>query len=524
MFSFKKVIRLGILISIFSLHPLFGASSLFEEYNIKFQGKFDSYHVEDLDQDGLKDILLFLKRGDAEEPKERWLSVYLQKQDGFASEPLQSFQLSEDVILLDIGDVADDSKKELVYFARDGIFYLSFTATGFDLTPHKLFDTQSIFMLSDRQSMRVWNFVADVNGDGIDDVFVPLITKAEIYFRNPADGAGWTKNEIPLRMEPTIYAFYSQRYSVGNKTSARYATPYILFQDFNSDGRKDLFSVYEDSLVVFCQNTDGSFQKTCHHNIALNFGEIWHGAKIQRTHLGDKSERNFLMRIIDLNHDGLVDIVATHVSTEQSFINPETDVRVYFGRRDTSANNHNIYFNENPDQILQPNGTQMVLDIIDFNHDQKYDFIMPMVEVGLKNIIKMLLTKRAEVQAEVFLSGTDGLYPKEPDAQARLVVPFTFKGGPISPVYEIADFNGDGYYDILSSLEETKLILFFGDEKDIIHSSIDEKYNVVLPQDGEHVMAQDLNADGKSDVIITYSEDEAEFKNLENIIKVLFAK
>ncbi|MFQ5769472.1 MAG: hypothetical protein ACE5HX_02980, partial [bacterium] len=277
------------------------------------------------------------------------------------------------------------------------------------------------------------------------------------------------------------------------------------------------------SLVVFCQDENGYFSLKCHHKIDLNFGEIWSGAKIQRTRIGDKSERYFLKRILDLNADGIIDIISIKISTRKSFVNPYNEVRIHFGKKDTSNSVNSIYFNQTPDQIIKPGGTQLVLDILDLNRDNKYDLVIPIVKVGIKNIISMLLTKSIEIQAETFLMHENGLYSEKPDFKTNLVVRFSFRGGATSPVYEIADFNGDAYLDILSSIEEKMLIIFWGNKKNIIDSKVGAKYNVLLPQNGEMVKAMNLNSDNKCDIIITYNEDNATYHNLTKIIRVLIA-
>lgn len=495
-------------------------AELFRTYSLEFEGKINSYHVEDLNNDGLKDFIVFIHRREMQKLEDRWLSVYIQNRDGFQSQPNQTFKLPDQVILFDFGDVVGDFKKELVFFARGGVFYYSLSDTGFTLSPQQLFETDSIFKLSDKKTIRTWNFVSDLNGNYVEEVLVPKITKCDIYFRNPGSSS-WLINEIPLSAEAKVFAHYDKRFSVGNKADVVYSTPYILLEDFNSDGRKDLIGVYTDSLVVFCQEETGYYSQECFQKIALNFGDIWRGAKLQRTHLGDKSERRFLMRVVDLNDDGILDVVGTRISTRKSLINPKTEVLIHLGKIDSSNSSTSIYFEEEPDQIIRPGGTQVVLDILDLNHDKKLDLIIPVVKVGLTRIIKMLITRTVELEAEFYLMGTDDVYPVKPNKKAKMVVRFNFKGGAASPVYEIGDFNGDGNFDILSSQEEKRFIVFWGDKKNVINSTVGAKFNVLLPQDGELVKAMDLNADSKWDVIITYEEDDAHHKKLKNVVKVL---
>lgn len=497
-------------------------ADLFRAYDLHFAGKFYSYHVEDLNNDGMRDIIIFDKRGKDETKKERWLSIYFQNQQGFPSNPGQSFRLPDDVIVFDIGDVAGDHKKEFVYFAPGGVYYFVLADSGFVLKPIRLFNTESIFMIPDPSTILIWDFVSDLNGDYLDEVIVPRFKRCDIYFRRE-NGTTWVVNQIPLSMESHVFGYYSPRFSVGLKADALYSIPFLLFDDFNADGRKDLIGVYRDSLLVFCQEVSGFFSQRYLQKIPIDYGSIWRGAKIIRVNLGDQVERKYLMRIRDLNHDGILDIVSLRISTEKSIVKPETDLSIFFGKRDTTDSAGRIYFSQEPDQIIKPDGTMLVVDIWDFNHDGRLDLLLPVVKVGITRIIKMLLTKTAEVEASFYLMNAEGRYPEKPDFSAKMVVKFTLRGGASSPVYEIADFNADGNLDILSSLEEKRLVLFWGKEQGVVQSTISANYHVLLPQDGELVKAIDLNGDKKSDVIITYEENDASRKKLRNTLKVLLA-
>ena len=511
-----------LLILTLTLSSISSAEDWFQVYDLEFQGELTSYHVEDLNNDGLKDVVMFLIREGQDQTKQRCLSFYFQSDEGFSREPSQIFVVSNKIIVLDFGDVRGDMKKEMVYFESDGLYYFELQENGFALLPRKLFETESLFMLPAHRTLKNWDFVADLNDDGVDEIVVPGVTRTDIYFSNSTRN-GWLRNEVSLRAEVRVSSLHSQRYSVGSRAEATYSTPYLALEDFDSDGRKDLLGVYNDSLMVFCQNENGYFSGKCQHTIKLNFGEIWRGQKIQRTSIGDKSERTFLRRIKDLNGDGLLDVISVKVSTKRSILSPRSEVRIHFGKRDTSNSGASIFFPSTPDQVIQLGGTQLVFDILDLNHDNRFDFVIPVVTVGLRNIIRMLLTRTVEFQAETYLMREDGLYPDKPDLAPKMMVSFSYRGGTASPVYEIEDFNGDGYLDILSSLEERRLVVFWGKENRIFQSHVGKKYNILLPQNGEMVKAIDLNSDRKCDVIITYNEDNAMHPELKETLRVLIA-
>ena len=506
---------LSLLISVYDPCPNF--ASPFRIFDLRFKGQLMSWHAQDLNNDGLKDLCLLLKTTAL---PERWLAFFIQKDNGFRQVADQTFRLEDEVVMFDFGDVTQDGLNEFVFFTAEGISYYSLTDFSYDLSQTSLLQTTSIFMLADKNSIQMWDFVRDINNDQRDEILVPQVTKFDIYSYD-ATKSKWKKNTIPLSAEAKVRNYYSKRFSVGSKPSASYATPYILFEDFDADNRNDLLGIYQDSLVVFRQRDDGSFSSRRFQRFLLNYGTIWHGRKIIRTHLDDKDERNFLLRVIDLNDDGLLDIVSMTISTKESIINPQTAVQIYFGRERALLSRRYFYFNSEPDQIIKPGGTHLVVDLLDFNHDNKIDIILPVVRAGLTRIIKMLLTKSVEIEAEFYLLNNENRYPSQPDAKAHMTAKFSFTGGATSPVYEIADFNGDGFFDILTSYAEKTMRIYWGNNKDLIKSRIGVAFDIPLPQDGNLVRTVDLNEDNRMDVIITYDAKDVEKKNVQNILKVL---
>ena len=227
------------------------SKDLFQIYDLTFSEKLILYHVEDLNHDNLKDILVLLST-ESQPSAEKRFSVFFQTEQGFSGVPDQTFKLDEQIIVFDLGDVVGDFSKEFVFFTPQGLFYYPIRDNRFILKARKLFDTDSMFMLGNNHLSSNWNFVADLNGDHIDEILIPKITECNIYFRNLATEE-WLLQEIPLAAESKASGFYEPRFSVGNKASADYSTPYIFFEDFNSDGRRDLMAAYTGDRKTSCR-------------------------------------------------------------------------------------------------------------------------------------------------------------------------------------------------------------------------------------------------------------------------------
>jgi len=497
------------------------SEKMFREFTLPYAGELLAVQAVDVNADGRRDLVLLTRDKDAATGRARRLAVFVQRPGGFAETPDQTLPVPAAMLLADFGDVAPAPGRELLFYSRDGVYFYARSDTGFVLQPQRLFEAPSMFLLPDHTTLRFWDFARDVNGDGRDEVLVPQFDRL-LLFRHKA--GGWQRTELPIWPETRTFGYFSQRFSVGHKADVLYSTPYLLFEDASRDGRRDLLAVYRDSLLVIPQTPDGDFAAPALQRIALNFGDIWRGGKIMRTHLDDKSERQFLMRLTDVNGDSVIDVVDVKTSTKQSLLNPHGEIHVHFGRRLRNGNGAGLYFKKMPDVVLQPSGTPMVLDVLDLNHDRKLDMVIPAVKINLKSLVQMLFTKSVTFEAQVYLLDAAERYPKKPNLGRKMTIRFSFRGGAASPVYEIADFTGDGLADIMSSVEERQLLLFRGDGKKVFEAAPGRKYTVPLPQDGDRVHAADLNGDSKSDLIIRYADDDLEHKRLPRAVRILLSR
>jgi hypothetical protein len=489
--------------------------------DIEPKAGFISYHIEDLNNDGYKDIILMIV-SDSSATTKHQLDFYLQTADGIPDRPDLEIVLSMDVVLFDFGDVSGDNTSELVYITPDGVFFQMLDFPGSSLSEDALSDIPSIFMLPNQSTPACWDFVRDLNGDGIVEILIPSLTETTILYRHPFT-EDWQRTDLPIPAMAEFQVANHGRYSVGMHSKGLYSMPFLQVADYNEDGLQDLLAVYPDHLRVLCQDKSGKFSAGSLEQIPLKHGKLWDGSKIQRNRLGEESLRNHLMKVVDLDSDGMLDLVAIRLSTQKSILNPESDVRIFRGKRNDNGSQTLVRFSDQPDQILRTKGTQLVLDIQDINHDGKYDLLIPAVEIGFKNFVTMLLSRSIEVGVEVYLMAANGTYPDKPSQLVSMNMKFHYRGGAMSPVYELADFNGDGLTDILTSQEEKRLLCFYGDPENVFDSSVSEKFNIILPQDGEKVMALEMNGDTKSDLIINYDEPNPYLHDLGGKIRFLLS-
>jgi hypothetical protein len=497
-------------------------------------GRVGHYVAEDLDGDGLADLVVFHTKEEAGSGR-RWLSVFRQTAHGFSS--VAAFRVDPRAVVFDVGDALPAPGQEIAFLARDGLYAYVLEknlSPPLPLSPalplregheaggegSKLLDVPSIFQVPDPSSLAHFDFLLDLNGDGVQEALVPQFDRCLIYARGPDNGLRQA-GAVEMGLAPSVRGLPAGRGAVGFGVRAGLSTPRLLTLDFNEDRRADLVAVYPDSLCAFFQKADGAFGGPPDQVADLRFDRIAAGpATVREGSDDDDRERTTVTKVADLDGDGRVDLVALKFSTQNGIFSAETQVQVYFGRKTGDRN----LFPGSPDQVLKGSGVQVLTDVGDFDGDGRMDIFVPNIKLGLTQIIQMLLSRTFDVDVYLYFMGKDGRYPASPSYRRSVPVQADFKGHNTQPVYEIEDLNGDGRLDILTSADVTELEGFYGDPARIFGKKPDFRFRVKLPRNGERVRALRLNADGRADAVITYErQDEEEGEGLRGLVRVLLS-
>jgi hypothetical protein len=500
----------------------------FRVYDLKVDGQVRQYLTEDLDGDGLADLVVFHTKG---EGAERWLSVFYQTAAGFPPGPQRAFRVPPRAVVFDVGDLLPAPGQEIAFLARDGLYAyvlgdapslpLGERGSGGEGSPQKVLDVPSLFQVPSPAALAPFDFIRDLDGDGVPEVLIPQLDQGLICAK-AADGHLRLVGAIAMGPVPSVRGLPAAQEAVGFGVRTGLATPRFLTLDFNADRRNDLIALYPDSLCAFFQKSDRSFGGPPDRVIDLRFDRIATGSETLREPPGedDDRERTTVAKVADLDGDGRVDLVVQKFSAKGGIFSAETQVQVYYGRRTGGRD----LFSGTPDQTLKENGVQIAAYVVDLDGDGRLDMIVPAVKLGLTQFIQMLLSKTFDVEVSLYFMGKDGRYPASPTHRRSISVQVDFKGHDSQPVYEVEDLNGDGRPDILTSADTTELEGFYGDPARTFGKRPDLRFRVKLPRNGERARAMRLNADGRADVVITYErQDEEEGENLRGIVRVLLS-
>ncbi|MBO8132195.1 MAG: VCBS repeat-containing protein [Candidatus Marinimicrobia bacterium] len=476
--------------------------SYFEVYKFRINGCIKDYVIEDINGDGLKDIMVFYQRLDLH--RNFCAAIYYQSSDGFKSRPDQNVRIDSSVIILDLANIDPSPALEIVAIEPEGVFCYTRHKDVFVDVPELLIKEESVFRVPGPRKL-LWDFSEDFDNDGIDEMVIPGFGGLKIYKK------GVTRDDYRLNsllhVCPDVILEESQE--VAKSISPIYRIPKMLFMDYNNDGKRDILVIERYGLKIFFQKGVPMFTDENSAQLRLGFGYCNTSAISVGTR-GDSKEKIGIGHIVDLNNDGFVDLVVNKLQNRGSMFNPKKQFQIYLGRRDEEHPLNGSVFEKVPDQIITSMGFQIASQLVDVNNDGMYDIVIPYVDLNIYRLISLFLRGKIRVDVVFYIQdGNDGLFKPENYRRSFKVV-MGFGGRARVPVFCVdGDFNGDGYVDLLTN-EGGDLLIFYGKMGKEFSERPEVKFPVgVLAGRVFSVTVARINDDLKSDVVIVPEAGDA---------------
>jgi hypothetical protein len=171
-----------------------------------------------------------------------------------------------------------------------------------------------------------------------------------------------------------------------------------------------------------------------------------------------------------------------------------------------------------PNVQLEHDGFATTLLAKDVNGDGKHDLLFPIVKIGVRNIIRNLLTDRAEVSLQVHLYREPGLYANAPDWSRSFSYPIDLSDGVVLqgawPNID-GDFDGDGTADLLI-VGNDEVVVYLASPGRLFARDPATRMAV---KTSPHVIVGDLTDSRRADIVLWYdgaSESSGAVKVLMN--------
>jgi hypothetical protein len=470
-----------------------GQSSLldiFRRYEFKVKDTIEDIFTEDLNDDGLFDLLVLTKA-----KNDKLLNIYIQKNEGFSQNPDQRMTLNKQVIIFDCGDVDSAYKgKEIVCLTSDAVFYYYLINGLYQEETRELMKVNSIFLSVSLECPVRSQFIFQTANKKSTMLLIPDAQGMNIFWQ------GQLNRSHKISLKPVFTtSSYSRRHRedsdfeiFSQKIIAR--VPMVFLKDFNGDKVKDLVSINKDEVEVFFMNQDGTFSLNPDFNIGLEVLTEEEKEKILRPGFNVKAE--------DLNGDGLIDVVATKTTLKSN--SSLTKLYIYLNKVGK--------IESTPDQIVIFDNSLGTPKFFDLNNDGSKDLIVREAKIGLYEILKILITQKLNYKESIYLRKNDK-YPANADFKLKAQTLFDLEKSTRSVEGEFfyfeGDYNGDGVKDLLKTdSRKKKIIIYLGDLKKKQIYALEPNLEIkesLIPID---LIINNLNGDDKSDIIFDYRRNK----------------
>lgn len=457
--------------------------------------------VADLYGDGRRQILI-AGRDDAHKQHLAIYSLDSIRESG--TEPLITLNPGSNLIAYDVGRLGNN---DALFFVEPGRVLRYSVVDGEFVEVIKI---RSIYGQQRSGDIVPIDFFRDINDDGRDDLIVPDTAGYRIRLQKPDGSLG----EESLLEE-------SSRMTVANNVVSFQSLP-LFSGDANFDGLTDLGVWRGNTLRVYPQLPDHRHQgepETVQLGLDLlseaeqRALESGAGSVDQR----GLSQKN-IVSIEDRNGDNLPDILIESTMSMGVFDKRNT-LSLHLGRRQGES----LVYREAEDALLASEGLQYGMVTTDIDGDGMQDLVVRKVRLSFARVIRALLSGNVSLRLSFFRMTPDGGYVEEPNYVTRTNVHFSMSSGQIDiPAVAVADFDGDGLKDLMMQTRPDRLNLSPGVADEELFAGDSTRIEVDLPRNGDLVASEDVDDDGRSDLIMRYTAADGE--QAAHIVRLLIAR
>jgi hypothetical protein len=419
-------------------------------------------------------------------PKEaRWISVFWQQEGGrFNQHPDLVWEMDPLATAVDVGTVGTGrDRPSIVYLTSSEVRAYHLTGAT-QPQSETLLKVPTMTAFPDLASLPRFPLVGDWKGTGQSWLRVPQFGQLLFYLLGQA-GPQAPPESINFQQSALLFgAEREYRLLRDYGLQLIYRLPLFSLRDFDGDGRADLIATWQDHLSVYLQDGAGRFPQEPSHTFNFNL----------RTEQETRRRSVFVSSLVeDLDGDGRVDLVLSKMTGRLT--DRHLSTAVYLNHRGSLATTPNVR--------LEHDGFGTTLTVKDLNGDGKLDLLLPLVRLGVKNIIRNLLSDRVEVSLMAHLYRQQGLYNRIPDWERNFPYQVDMSDGVmlrgVWPNVD-SDFDGDGKADLLVAGNDALTVYLSAPETLFAREAAAR----IPVKTSSRLMTQDLTGNGHADIVLWY--------------------
>ena len=377
----------------------------------------------------------------------------------------------------------------------------------FNMEAARKLKVDSLFNSTGGEPITGWDWVVDLNHDGVSEFMLPQFDGMVLVTQEGAELQQKARMGYRVDMGVSSGSGSIMRFS---QPSVSYRLPSVFFVQANGEGWLDLL-VYDEGLTqlyFLSENVSG--------DVKPSYSSDFQPPK--PFNLEDEREMSLdLVAAGDFNQDHRLDLLFRKSSGYNSSLSTTTWFYAHYG---TASDRR--YFNEEPDQSWEWEGLALPF-MLDMNHDGRLDLITVFAEISLWGVASAWSSGTTSAEGHYLLMQPNGQFLDESDEVFQYEVGFETGRGGHQPIVIFEDVNTDGIPDLLLSISPDEMGVHFGQLKEPWPEDPDMVIEAHLPTRSHTVYARDLNGDGRTDLILTYSrEDRRKMPDVDGTLVVVF--
>ncbi len=465
----------------------------FSQQILDFYGRAQDVAYEDLDRDGRIDVAV-VHESTVDGQRHRYVSFFFQNPDtGFGGMPDQTLTPPARAGAMTLADIDPAPGMELLWIVDDGVWFHTLESGRYGRTPQRLLFFPTFFEMPQPDALPFWDGAVDIDGNGATDLIVPQRDGFLVFFQGPV-GKFSRIQRLDAKGERTVE---TREGAFLNLTAT---LPAVHVEDFDGDGRKDILVTARDHFEYFLQDAQGGLPAGPSGQFDLTFF---------REQLKRDQVQSVVARLMDVNGDRSVDMIVAYTHGDIGvFESIMTQVLVFFGKQGRPyANSPDQIINLSGVSIeprivdINRDGLQdLVVSSL------RTDLFAGLKGVALKAVSVSYYIYLFNAEEGRFHESPD--YDRDVSVPTKALE----QGGSEIPRINFdGDFDHDGLLDMVTVSGQGRLAIYPGRKSyGIMHSGgfafrKDEHLLVTLKDNPRSIDIADLNGDGRSDLSLRHT-------------------
>jgi hypothetical protein len=433
-----------------------------------------------------------------DDKQQRILAIYFFDTQNNTFIEQDKINIADNVFAYDVGEPQQDGLQRLYLLDKAEVHRYVPAHSSHQAVWVKAESVSSMYVGDKADSFRKMDFIQDINNDGFDDIILPHFEQLNLWMSDCCGARRPQSLPIAARIEM-------------NESSVSYDDQALYFQDMNLDNKVDLVTVEQGQLNIFTQNENMQFSPIP-IKIKINksiYAVDWWDMKGPDGQEMDQSDiqHRVVRAIDDFNGDGIPDF-ALQFTKSSGVLDKTIDFEFFYG----ALTEGKLSYSDQASTNITSEDTLSNLTFLDRDMDGKKEVSVLSFDIGISQIVGALLSGSIDQDVLIFSMDENNLFGENPLVSQEVEITFSLSSGTRGqPLVKMIDINGDAVKDIVYSDGEDMiraLLATPNQKKPYANRSLRQK--ISIPKNPFNAASEDLNADGKSDLVLHYGPADSD--------------